>query len=432
MRFRIQRSVFTKQVKKVAGALVTGKTASDTGQYMTIQADAKENKLVVKVVRPDLVAFAEVRGESLPEDLLRVEKGGSCSFDGARLLAALTARDVDGPVSASLAASKGRSAEEILADVKKKRAADGDPLGDKEEEELTSRLAATPPEVGAVNLAIPGPMGKPVKYALQCVDIGPDEGGEDPEAMVSVKPLLLSDYVSALGMAVGKPTEQRNYCNVLMEKTDGKLRMVTSNGQQLAKADIPIEGSDGDLSVLVPYDLACLALKSLGDDGDVKIVQTAGSPSRVIFEQDMEHGSARIGRTVWKPNSGIDKFAQYEHIIKGIDFNVKFSFSRQEAKGLCNDLATVKNSIRTRVTVNPKNGMAEFFKQDMTGSVETFLPIEAPEGDSIELDLSSTHLAACVAKSASERMQMMFSGKSSLALLVVDDYLQMYFSPFTK
>jgi hypothetical protein len=170
------------------------------------------------------------------------------------------------------------------------------------------------------------------------------------------------------------------------------------------------------------------------EDSDIKINIIPGPPGKIVFTQVLTHGNAEAGRTVFSLTSAGEEFPEYEKTIKGFSWKWSCKFRKQHLQELSNSLEVVSRTTRAHMEFDTDAKELSFSKSDdITEVNDALLPCsEAVNKAGIPLgsDLSSRHLYEAVSHTDANEMEIFFSGKNSIGMLVVDEHIKMYFSPF--
>ena len=421
MKLMIQRGLFVALVDRVSQALVArADSPSDTGQYLILEATA--DTLTAFVMRKDLMAKATIKG-SAPG--LKIEEPGICAMPGKRIVSTIrdTGADTD---------SIAFCFEPCSADKDSKKDDDED---------------AGPVLIGRAKLSWRDKDEKQQHHGINCVDmarISKIEINEATELTLSAK--QLARFMKAVGIATENASMNKDYTTMRMVVEDGKLQLATTNGQQC----VMVEAWTGfqnkkDIRYKLPFELVHSAVQMLAQENDgcmVSLYEATGE-RRIVLKQAIIYGTQSVGENSFSIALA-DKFAKIDDLIKKLDFSpFRCTVRTDRFKDCCANLtlSEVAQSV-TKFDVEKKE--LSFAKRDGVADMEIRLPIEPSTKEPLDLELSSRHLAVSADVADRDSIELCFSGKHSLAMiLLARDYvdentrdkvaceLRHYFSPYS-
>jgi DNA polymerase-3 subunit beta len=256
----------------------------------------------------------------------------------------------------------------------------------------------------------------PRRFTLRCIPASefPELPAPDPAASSLVMPMdVLSRLIGRTKFSISTDETRPHVNSALFEWAGDKIRMVTTDGHRLSKAEATVQGANGSATMLIPLK-AITELKRLADDSrsdpqasardTVKITQTG---PHVFFELS----GARFGVKL------VDaQFPPYQQVIP----KVSNRSVRASRKALADALAAVRIAASDRTSgvklTTGANVLRITSESPDTGNGFDELPVEA-SGSELTIGFNANYFLDVLNAIGDEEVVLNLSGELDPAVI---------------
>lgn len=290
---------------------------------------------------------------------------------------------------------------------------------------------------GTMIYGIIGDTGKKWRASLQSLhvpdcDLAIDVG--EIKAVISGKDL--QNYAKFVGAYGGKVSASTRWSDALVrlhkdENGKDQMQFVTTNGQQIGIAMFSPVASHGEFKSVITADALQDVSKYINPELDVAVHVKAGTPSTLSFVQRLTYGNGEVGSIIVRVPTSADKFYNFEGPTSRLNTATTIKLKAQALKNAC-DMLDVIDRVKTKTNVDVAAKQVSFHKEGEEGVIDDLsMSLVSASGNPIELDLSSRHLCMMADQAKeSDEVTIHLSGRTSMALTILDDNRRVYFAPF--
>lgn len=410
MIFQTQKNLLSDILNTISPVIVKSSNPQDISQYLVIKTEGKNLTLLIS--NQEYIAQIVIDKRAVDQDLLKIETDGIYIAQADVILEIMTRSNVRDKISIDFEPAK-------TGDVIK-----------------TDDPNITIPTLGSLNWNFP--QGE--VWTTPCIDTKTIDVPTKPPFDQSGKNTLrcpagdFRKYVGQVGMAAGDDKGDSRLRNLLLRTTKDTYELVTTTSIHLAWATATPKASSGIFSFTVPYRPFLIGSQIIETnyEGDVDIVHNPGGIETVVMTRDMLYGDKPIGTVYFRTSCANHQFANFEKLLKSLNFCNTMKIKAQLLKPLVGMLDIAKLP-RTQVLIDTKKSMLFFAKKEEGRVKVKGLSVPAimtpGEGD-MELEISNHHLASAISNAEIDEIEWKLSGKKTLSSMRLSPNLMTYFAPF--
>jgi hypothetical protein len=413
MKINVDKHLLEQELKAICNCV--NKSAEITSPSRYVVMEATTDVLVLSVANQELPT--QIRITPL-QNILSIESPGKCAFDGILFLKFL------------------ETAKEGLGVIEFKPLTDGDDgqlnSGKKDE-------AAKEPEgqkVGKRLGTLMALFGNDEEVAVQTVDLESTVNLEDTAvSALSVKAMNFTDILKKVGISVGDKALDYSHVNVQLKAKD-TIKLFTFCHSQFSIGEVALD-TKAEFDIIVEYE-KIVKLSNVMDIGpDAEPIEIsyceqmkAGQTTKkgIFIRQPVKYGVSVLGTRTAKLLSSVEKFPNIEKKIEKTDFKTTCKFIRSNLKDICDTLELIDGA-KTHLIFETGAARIIFQKNDGRSKTKRVLSITDITGESIEVDLPTSHLSLIAGVCSDGDAKMLLSGEHSV-IGIESGTFRTFFMPF--